>query len=207
MRQCDDALNQDYVLGVLEPEAMVRLEAHVSGCAACASRVRHYRLLFHALDELPLPPVPEGIAAGVLASLRLSPATRGTRRAFEFLLRRPALAAAVGGSLGLVIAIFHQTLILWFGRMTGGIVTDGATRLVMGFRDILHALSVLIVIVRPVVGAVLKLEPVVRALEEAVRAMPAQASVSSILLSLATAILFARLLGQDRREKLGHARL
>jgi hypothetical protein len=206
LRHCNDACNQDYALGVLDPGEAAGLESHLRDCAACASQVREYQALFHQLADLPLPPVPKGIAAGVLASLRPSPKARGANAIFGLLLRRPAFAAAAGGLLGLGIAVFHEPLLLLFGRMTGGVVAGGVTQLATGIREILKDLSTLTVVVHPIVGAILKLEPVVRVLGEAIRAVPAQASVPSILLSLATAVLLARLLGQVRREKLGHAK-
>jgi anti-sigma factor RsiW len=206
LRHCDEALNQDYVLGALDPREAEALESHLSGCPACALQVRQYRLLFRNLADLPLPAVPDGIASRVLARLRAVPEAHANRSVLGLLIRRPAFAAAAGGLLGFAIAVFHEPLILLFGRMTGGIVAGGATQLVTGIRSVLRDLSVLTGIVQPVVGAILKLEPVVRALGEAIRAVPAQASTSSVLLSLATAILLARLLGQVRREKLGHAK-
>ena len=206
LRHCDEALNQDYVLGALDPGEAEALESHLISCPACALQVRQYRSLFRNLADLPLPAVPEGIASGVLARLRPAPEARATRSVLGLLIRRPAFAAAAGGLLGLAIAVFHEPLLLLFGRMTGGIVSGGVTQMVTSIRDLLEDLSALTVIVHPIVGAILKLEPVIRVLGEAIRAVPAQASTSSILLSLATAILLARLLGQVRREKLGHAK-
>lgn len=203
---CDDELNQDYVLGILDPSEATRLDAHLRGCPACALRVKQYGALFQELADLPLPSVPVGIASGVLRRLQPSPSLRGGHGAFGFLIRRPAFAAATGGLLGLAIAVFREPILLLFGRMTSGLVADGTIQLITGIRQVLHDLSVLTIVVNPILRAFLNLEPVARAMGDAVRAMPAQASASSVLLSLATAILLARLLGQVRREKLGHAK-
>lgn len=203
---CDDTRNQELVLGVLDPEEISALEAHLGQCPDCALSVRQYRALFRDLAELPFPPVPEGLAAAVLADLRRLPEGGKRHSILGFFVRRPVLALALGATMVAVIAVLREPMLLLFGRMTGGIVAGSAAQLVEGIREVLKSLSTLGVVIHPIVGVLLKLESVVRALGGALRAVPAQASATSILLSLATAILLGRLLGQVRRENLGHAK-
>lgn len=70
-------LLHDYLLGILEPEAIARVNAHLAACPSCVAYLKTYeaavrmgRLALEPSDE-PLPPeVPEALARAVLAAVR-----------------------------------------------------------------------------------------------------------------------------------------
>jgi anti-sigma factor RsiW len=205
-RTCDDVRNQDFALESLPAEESAWLEAHLIDCPACASRVEQYRALFRGLADLPLPAVPGGIADAVLARLEPKPQARRSRPFVGELIHRQILALPLVLALAGVVIILREPLALLFARMVGTVVAGGAAQLVTSLRGVLDGFSTVAVLVRPVVSVFLKLEPILKGLGEALRALPAQASTPSVLLSLATAILLARLLAQVRRERPSHAK-
>lgn len=205
-RTCDDVRNQEYVLDGLPAEERAWLEAHRMDCPACAIQIERYRALFRGLADLQLPSVPTGIADAVLARLQPSPPARRPLPFIEVLTRRPILILPVVIALAAGIIALREPLTLLFARIVSTAVAGGATQLVTGLRGVLDGFSTVAILVRPVVTAILKLEPILKGLVEAIRALPAQAFSPTVLLSLATAILLARLLAKVRREKPSHAK-
>lgn len=198
MNRCDEDRIQDYILEILPPDERLDLERHLTSCASCSAKSDQYRLLFLELKALPFPPVPTGIADAVLARLQPSPALAAPRR------RRVAFAFGSLAMLGLLMAIFHRPVLLLFGRITGGFATGLASELVAGLREVLGRSAEVAVILHLFVDAAVKLEAVFRVLGEVLLAVPDRTIAGTLALSLATALLLGRLLGQIRKEKFGH---
>ena len=204
MKPCDETRNQEYLLGTLPPGEAAQLEEHLAHCSSCARRVEEYRSLFRALAEIPMPPVPEGLDEAVIARVR--PGSRAARLWWQWApqVGRPLLGALASGVAAVCLAIFHEPLLLFFGKLTSGMVTGGTGEFIARLHQSLNDLSTLTVVIHAVVGVLLKLGPVIRALGDAVRTLPGQTSVLSIALSVATALFLGRAVGHLGREKLGH---
>jgi anti-sigma factor RsiW len=55
MNHCSETRNvQDWLDGLLEPDAAARFEAHLTGCPECEAEVSAYRVVFAELRALPL---------------------------------------------------------------------------------------------------------------------------------------------------------
>ncbi len=109
IRECDAAL--DYLYDLVSPEAKVRFEAHLAGCARCQEELAAFGKV-RAVARETLPPVePSGRLTGALhAQLMHAAAQRKPRgRVLPFVRRfvsNPAYAAAaglliVGGAVGM----------------------------------------------------------------------------------------------------------
>lgn len=201
MNGCDENRIQDAVLGALTEEEQADLERHLRACRACSAKSNEYRLLFRELTALPFPPVPSGIADAVLARLHPAPALAAPRR------RRAAFVFGSLAMLGLLMAVFHRPVLLLFGRITGSFATGIATELLAGLRDALGRFTELAVVLRLLVDAAVTSEAIARVVWEALLAVPDRSVAGTLALSLATALLLGRLLGQIRKEKFGHAKL
>lgn len=70
----DFELNE-YLDAMLDPDAIGRVAAHLTGCSSCAARLSELRALFASLDELPDLPLERDLAPGVLAAIAPSAST------------------------------------------------------------------------------------------------------------------------------------
>ena len=83
---------QAYLDEALPQEAVARLKAHLDGCAPCQSRLRAFRKLFSAIEDVPEIEAPLDLAAPVLAAIARRPRLG---RAFRWAL---AAQVALGGA-------------------------------------------------------------------------------------------------------------
>jgi hypothetical protein len=93
-----------YVLGALEPDERVRLEAHLRGCPVCAAELQEFRALPALLDRVrheELPPVGVAPSADLFDRLSAAAAPPVRRRARTWAL----VAAAVLVVLGVGVAV------------------------------------------------------------------------------------------------------
>src|SRR3954449_2802373 len=105
---CDEALDllEPFLDGDLSPAESARLQAHLSGCAACAAELALARRVQAGLRALPQPDCPPELLARVLAAGRGEVVAFPSRaRTLRTVRGRIAAAAAVaalavgGGSL------------------------------------------------------------------------------------------------------------
>ncbi len=201
VRGCDEIANQEYLLGGLTAEESARLEAHLASCASCAREVEEFRALFAGLAELPMPPVPAGIADSVVSRLR--------RRAIftiDAATSRPLVGALAGGLIGILLALLRHPLVLFFGRGIHQLLTDGSTGFLHGLRLVLRNVLDGTVLLHTFLDALLKIEPLTQQLGEAAKTIPGSTVLLSFVLFLATALLIGRAVTHLGRENLGHAR-
>lgn len=105
----DETLNE-YLDGVLSPQAMARADSHLSGCETCTRRLGRSAELFATLEGLPEVPLLRNLAPGIVETLR-SRAAAGQRQSRKLTWRLGlALAAEAVGSLALVILYLPQAV-------------------------------------------------------------------------------------------------
>ena len=97
------------IQGYLEKEMGARegalVEGHAGGCAACAGRLREYRALFIALEDLEHDAAPPGLEAAVLAELAGLGLLRAGRRRSLWILLHPTTGSPSAAQMGLAVAI------------------------------------------------------------------------------------------------------
>jgi anti-sigma factor RsiW len=87
---CEKALARlhAYLDGELPGTLSHQIEEHLGLCASCRGRVEELRDLGDLLDGLPVPPLPEGLAAHVMAEAKKAALMRNERRVFGWLGRQ-----------------------------------------------------------------------------------------------------------------------
>ncbi len=205
MIPCDENRNQDYLLGAMTAGEAARLEEHLLGCARCSREIGRLRVLFTGLADLPMPVVPRDLEDAIMNALATRAARGALRERAVRILARPLTAGLAGAAAGLLLALFQKQVLLICGRATGLLLTGWSADLLRGLRGALRDVREITFLVQLVVDIAVKFEPLFRAFGDALLTLPGRASLLSIALSLATALLVGRLVGQIRREKLSHA--
>jgi anti-sigma factor RsiW len=101
-----DAQAQRLVDGALPEAEAPAVERHLAGCAACQATVETYRMLAEALEDLEVPPLPDGFTDAVLA--RIDVRERSAARE-----RRHAVAILVGVALATAAAFAAAGASAW----------------------------------------------------------------------------------------------
>lgn len=93
MEHLDDLTLNDYLDGLLEPEARAEADAHLTVCVACQNRYIDLRAVWMELESLPEAPLSRDLASAVLAAI--APARAALPVAARWVLAAQALLALV----------------------------------------------------------------------------------------------------------------
>ncbi len=151
MNTCDQIREhlQARAEGELPPRESGALDAHLSGCAACAAEHGAWLALLESLEALPPAPVPEGFAESVMRDLpEMLPAREGPRHLVGWGVVVTAILSAFVAMLGTIhgtagAAIARETLQPLAGSLhLGGLmVAHAATATLVALRFMSEALA------------------------------------------------------------------
>jgi anti-sigma factor RsiW len=112
---CRKALSRlhAYLDGELPGNLGQQIEEHLHLCASCRSRAEKFRELTNLLDSLPVPPLPEGLAARVMAEAQKA-APFANKRRFSSLLGWQPLRWFVGLSVPLRLTAGAMIVLVCF---------------------------------------------------------------------------------------------
>lgn len=73
MEHLDDLTLNDYLDGLLEPEARAEADAHLTVCVACQNRYVEARALWLEIESLPDAPLSRDLSRAVMAAIKPAP--------------------------------------------------------------------------------------------------------------------------------------